>query len=314
LTAQLREVESKMQSLAKPPELNGRRTALSVASEEEMQRSLFDFGLFDEASQLPLSHAIGALQRVETALIAGDPEQMSPSSYFSAQADGVIDLLHQAAFHLPGQLLRYHYRSEHPSLIAFSNQHFYKNELQTWPSTSNNQTAIFQHFVADGQYLERQNINEAQALAKDLSKLLKQNDKVGVVAFSVQQLQCIYMQLSQKDQAILEDKINQRQAFFLALEQIHGEECDHLLMSFGFGKNEHNEFNLRFGPMNQAQGGKRLNVLLTRARKSLHFYCSVKAADFPAKRFLDQRKLCRTERPIRHKTGRLGERTENQRI
>jgi superfamily I DNA and/or RNA helicase len=255
-----------------------------VASSLPMQRSLFDFGLFDEASQLPLSHAIGALQRVETALIAGDPEQMSPSSYFSAQADGVIDLLHQAAFHLPGQLLRYHYRSEHPSLIAFSNQHFYKNELQTWPSTSNNQTAIFQHFVADGQYLERQNINEAQALAKDLSKLLKQNDKIGVVAFSVQQLHCIYTQLSQKDQAILEDKINQRQAFFLALEQIQGEECDHLLISFGFGKNDNNEFNLRFGPMNQAQGSKRLNVLLTRARKSLHFYCSVKAADFPAKR------------------------------
>jgi len=255
-----------------------------VASSLPMQRSLFDFGLFDEASQLPLSHAIGALQRVETALIAGDPEQMSPSSYFSAQADGVIDLLHQAAFHLPGQLLRYHYRSEHPSLIAFSNQHFYKNELQTWPSASNNQTAIFQHFVASGQYLERQNINEAQALAKDLSKLLKQTDKIGVVAFSVQQLQCIYTQLSQKEQAILEDKINQRQAFFLALEQIQGEECDHLLISFGFGKNEHNEFNLRFGPMNQAQGGKRLNVLLTRARKSLHFYCSVKAADFPAKR------------------------------
>jgi hypothetical protein len=255
-----------------------------VATSLPMQRSLFEFGLFDEASQLPLSHAIGALQRVETALIAGDPEQMRPSSYFSAQADGVIDLLHQAAFHLPRQLLRYHYRSEHPSLIAFSNQHFYKNELKTWPSTSNADIAIFQHYVANGQYQDRQNINEAKALAKDLSKRLKEHDKIGVVAFSAQQLQCIHAQLSTKDQALLEDKINERQAFFLALEQIQGEECDHLLISFGFGKNENNEFNLRFGPMNQAQGSKRLNVLLTRARKSLHFYCSVKAADFPSKR------------------------------
>ncbi|MEY4350948.1 MAG: hypothetical protein RL078_1011 [Bacteroidota bacterium] len=255
-----------------------------VATSLPMQRSLFEFGLFDEASQLPLSHAIGALQRVETALIAGDPEQMRPSSYFSAQADGVIDLLHQAAFHLPRQLLRYHYRSEHPSLIAFSNQHFYKNELKTWPSTSTADIAIFQHYVANGQYQDRQNINEAKALAKDLSKRLKEHDKIGVVAFSAQQLQCIHAQLSTKDQALLEDKINERQAFFLALEQIQGEECDHLLISFGFGKNENNEFNLRFGPMNQAQGSKRLNVLLTRARKSLHFYCSVKAADFPSKR------------------------------
>ena len=255
-----------------------------VANSIPMSCSLFEYGLFDEASQLPLSHAIGALQRVETALIAGDPEQMRPSSYFSAQADGVIDLLHQAAFHLPKHLLHYHYRSEHPSLIAFSNRHFYNNELKTWPSLQRQKQAIFQHFIPNGIYHERQNDPEAKALAAALRKLLQHEDKIGVVAFSLQQLQCIYNNLNHKEQALLEEKINQRQAFFLALEQVQGEECDHLLISFGFGKNQNNEFNLRFGPMNQSQGGKRLNVLLTRARKSLHFYCSVKAADFPSKR------------------------------
>ena len=48
----------------------------------------------------------------------------------------------------------------------------------------------------------------------------------------------------------------------------------------GYGKNSEGEFQLRFGPLNQSQGYKRLNVLLTRARKKLHFFTSVKAADF----------------------------------
>ena len=255
-----------------------------VANCLPMERSLFDYGLFDEASQLPLSHAIGALQRVEQALIAGDPEQMRPSSYFSAHSEGVIDLLHQAAFHLPRHLLRYHYRSEHPSLIAFSNRYFYKSELKTWPSMQTKAKALFQHYIAHGIYHERQNEIEAKVLAQDLKQRLKQDEKIGVVAFSNQQLQCIYNYLSVQEQLLLEEKMNQRQAFFLSLEQVQGEECDHLLISFGFGKNHNGEFNLRFGPMNQRQGAKRLNVLLTRARKSLHFYCSVKAADFPSKR------------------------------
>lgn len=255
-----------------------------VANLLPLQRNLFQVGLFDEASQLPLSHSIGALQRVETAVIAGDPQQMRPSSYFNRQADGVIDLLHQAAFHLPRQLLRFHYRSENPSLIEFSNQHFYESQLKTWPSTYADKQALHLHYIENAIYQNRENKQEAKALAQDLKKWLQTNDKIGVVAFSEQQLQCIWNQLDSNTQALLEEKINLRQVFFSALEQVQGEECDHLLISFGFGKNETGEFHMRFGPMNQAQGDKRLNVLLTRAKKSLHFYCSVKASDFPAKK------------------------------
>ena len=43
--------------------------------------------------------------------------------------------------------------------------------------------------------------------------------------------------------------------------------------------------------MTQAQSGRRLNVLLTRAQKSLHFYSSIRATDFPAKRSAATNKL-----------------------
>ena len=37
---------------------------------------------------------------------------------------------------------------------------------------------------------------------------------------------------------------------------------------------------MRFGPLNQSNGHKRLNVLLTRAKQEMHFFTSVKASDF----------------------------------
>jgi superfamily I DNA and/or RNA helicase len=37
---------------------------------------------------------------------------------------------------------------------------------------------------------------------------------------------------------------------------------------------------MRFGPLNQSNGHKRLNVLLTRAKQEMHFFSSVKASDF----------------------------------
>lgn len=68
--------------------------------------------------------------------------------------------------------------------------------------------------------------------------------------------------------------------FFKALEQVQGEECDHLIVGFGYGKNKEGKFDMRFGPINLKNGEKRLNVLFSRARKSIHFVTSVQRSDF----------------------------------
>jgi hypothetical protein len=64
------------------------------------------------------------------------------------------------------------------------------------------------------------------------------------------------------------------------LENVQGDECDRLIISFGYGKTADGTFNLRFGPLNAKNGHKRLNVLLTRARKRIDFFASVGCADF----------------------------------
>ena len=61
---------------------------------------------------------------------------------------------------------------------------------------------------------------------------------------------------------------------------MQGDECDSLIIGFGYAPNENGDFHLRFGPMNTENGRKRLNVLLTRARESIDFFCSVRSSDF----------------------------------
>lgn len=259
-------------------------TPTTLAKSLPIQRELFDVGIFDEASQLPLSHAVGALQRVAKVVVAGDPQQMRPQSYFGQSAEGVVDLLHQAAFYLPSKHLRYHYRSEDPSLIAFSNRHFYHDSLIVWPSKASVHNGIFDHYIASGRYIQQQNNEEAKVLAQHLHTLLSLSQTIGVVAFSETQLNCIYQALDSTDQVLLDARIQEQSAFFLPLEKVQGEECEVLLISFGFAKNDEEQFSLKLGPMAQAQSGRRLNVLLTRAQKSLHFYSSIRSTDFPTKR------------------------------
>ena len=245
-----------------------------------MEEQLFDVGIFDEASQLPLQNALGTIQRSKRILVAGDQHQMGPSSYFKSGNVEVVDLLHQASYYWKNVGLKHHYRSEHPALIQFSNKHFYNNELLAFPSVKQEMNPILWHYTAQGRFIDRKNTIEAKEVALLIEKEINGANHLGIVAFSESQLHEISACLSLKTLQVLEDRIENDTAFFKALENVQGEECDHLIVSFGYSFNEENEFHLRFGPMNSKNGSKRLNVLLTRARKKIDFFSSVKAADF----------------------------------
>jgi superfamily I DNA and/or RNA helicase len=135
-------------------------------------------------------------------------------------------------------------------------------------------------YVPDGIYADGVNLTEAKVMARLVEKAILRSEKFGVVAFSEAQLNAIHSQLSPKAQQQLEEAIDSDNFFFKALEQVQGEECDHLIVGFGYGKNKEGKFDMRFGPINLKNGEKRLNVLFSRARKSIHFVTSVERADF----------------------------------
>lgn len=109
----------------------------------------FDVVVFDEASQIRVPDAIGAMGRGKAVVIVGDSKQMPPSSTFAAGiADGpdqdaddlpvpsdMDSILSEAVeSRFPSQWLSWHYRSKDESLIAFSNQTYYEGRLSSFPS------------------------------------------------------------------------------------------------------------------------------------------------------------------------------------
>lgn len=251
-------------------------TPTQVADHFPLKTNLFHAVVFDEASQIPLPNALGAMFRSERALVAGDEQQMSPTSYFGKSWTG-HDLLHQAAFYFKRVALKHHYRSTHPELISFSNKHFYGNELLVYPSSDQKQV-VFRH-RCEGRFIDRKNSIEATAVARFLEQL-DWNQSIGIVAFSEEQLKTIWQSCSSKVQENITNGQDDNTVFFKTLEQVQGDEADCMVISTGYAPNEDNEFHLRFGPLNQANGYKRLNVLLTRAIREMHFFTSMDAATF----------------------------------
>ncbi len=245
-----------------------------------LERGLFDVAIFDEASQIPLANALGTVFRAHRSLVAGDSQQMGPSSYFKSGNTELVELLHQAQYYWKSVSLKHHYRSEHPDLIRFSNRYFYGNELLAFPSYQQEKTPINFHYCEEGVFDERTNVPEALAVAGFISEILETNESIGIVAFSETQLKTIYNHIPLDKKPLLEQRIEKGDIFLKSLENVQGDECDRLLISFGYGKTGEGVFNLRFGPLNAKNGHKRLNVLLTRARKRIDFFASVRYADF----------------------------------
>ena len=254
----------------------------SLANCFPMEQGAFDLLIFDEASQIPIQHALGGIQRSKRIVVAGDEHQMGPSSYFQAGSKDVQDLLHQASYYFPKIHLLHHYRSAHPELISFSNTHFYDGKLMAYPSlrSADDSSPIRHHFIENALFVDRINVKEAKTIADFIHPKLSDSESLGIVAFSEEQLNCIWKQLDGTTQEKLIAHQEKHGGFFKALENVQGDECDSLVIGFGYAPNETGDFHLRFGPMNTTNGRKRLNVLLTRARESIDFFCSVHSSDF----------------------------------
>jgi hypothetical protein len=253
-------------------------TPLQLADHLPLEMELFDVLIVDEASQMPVPAVLGAMQRANRVVIAGDEQQMAPSQFFG-KVLSTIDVLHQGLFYFEKFPLNHHYRSKQTALIAFSNRHFYNDELVVYPSATYEQ-AVFDHYMPDGLFDERTNEVEAKAVATWL-KHADFSKSIGIVAFSKDQLQAVIKACDVSTLQKIQEGEEQGTVFVKTLENVQGDEAQIVVVSMGYGKNPEGKFPMRFGPLNQANGFKRLNVLLTRAQEQLHFFSSVRAADFP---------------------------------
>ncbi|MBM7573021.1 DUF3320 domain-containing protein [Aquibacillus albus] len=267
---------------------------LSVAQYLDPSFPKFDLVIFDEASQLPTSEAIGAMARGENVIVVGDPKQLPPTSFFSAQQteedfdiqdlESVLDDC--LSIRMPQKHLRWHYRSEHESLISFSNNHFYENKLITFPSIDDLVSRVSFKNVA-GIYdrgKTKQNKIEAEAVVEEiftrLNDPMRQQESIGVVTFSQVQQTLIEDMIDErlKDDPTLEkyftDEV-QEPVFVKNLENVQGDERDVILFTVGYGPDETGHMTLNFGPLNRDGGWRRLNVAVSRAKKEMIIFASM---------------------------------------
>lgn len=137
----------------------------------------FDLVVIDEASQMRPEEALGAVGHSNQLVVVGDPQQLPPTSFFERidlpdedemQAEDYIDTesildLALDVFH-PARELRWHYRSRHEGLIAFSNEHFYDGTLVIFPSPlAQHREYGVEYRAVDGIYTPRAGINLPEA-------------------------------------------------------------------------------------------------------------------------------------------------------
>lgn len=267
---------------------------ISVAQYLDPNRKPFDLVVFDEASQLPTSKAVGALARGENAIIVGDPKQMPPTSFFASSTtdDDHLDeedmesiLDDCLALNMPQTHLLWHYRSRHESLIAFSNSQFYDNKLYTFPSVNDRESHVRLVHV-DGVFErggKRINRAEAEAVVAELKRRCHDpacsEKSVGVVTFNISQQNLIDDLLTDacKDDPQLEEwAYNSKEPLFIKnLENVQGDERDVILFSIGYGPDKDGKVSMNFGPLNRDGGWRRLNVAVSRARYEMIVFATL---------------------------------------
>ena len=62
---------------------------LTVSQLLDGQAPSFDLVVFDEASQLPVEDAVGAIARSRQLVVVGDPKQLPPTNFFSVMGGQV---------------------------------------------------------------------------------------------------------------------------------------------------------------------------------------------------------------------------------
>jgi len=275
---------------------------LSVSYFLETEAYHFDLVIFDEASQIFPEDAIGAIFRGAQVIIAGDSKQLPPTNFFAATAgsgDGDYDgedsaeapvadsILEEAAAVLPNRTLRWHYRSKHEELIAFSNYQIYESGLITFPGSCQSapDMGVEYIYLPDGVYDRsgrKNNVREAEECVRLVFEHIdKYPDRsLGIIAFSESQQTTIdtaitdYLERHPRYEWFFDE--NRDEPFFIKnLENVQGDERDTILFSICYGKDKRGQFYMNFGPLGLSGGERRLNVAVTRAKCNIKLIGSI---------------------------------------
>ena len=283
---------------------------LSVAQFLRPGGLTFDLLLIDEASQVRPADAMGAILRARQIVVVGDQKQLPPTSFFDRQVSGDEEVDYDAeadlqasqvgdmesilslcdARAMAGLMLKWHYRSMHPSLIDVSNHEFYDDGLVCPPSPRPPGASFGLSLThVEGEYdrgRRRDNAKEAEAIARAVLRHAGEDPDrtLGVVALSVSQRDTIrdrieYMRTEHPELDAFCREAGDEPFFVKNLENVQGDERDVIFISIGYGRDAGGYMSMSFGPVSASGGERRLNVLFTRARQTCRVFSSIRHGD-----------------------------------
>ena len=281
----------------------------SVARFFPARPDIFDIVVFDEASQIRVADAVGAMGRAKSVVVVGDSKQMPPTSFAESSAtidedeevspDVVLDeesiLTECVQALVPQQWLSWHYRSQDEALIAFSNVQYYNGKLASFPAPltpgSGHGISLVRvdgHFERSGKGKAlRTNQVEAERIVEDIRRRFAASSGVapslGVITFNAPQRDLVENLLRDAGDDRLLQALDEPDGLFVKnLENVQGDERDTILFSVAFSKNDKGVVPLNFGPLSRPGGERRLNVAITRARREVVLYASFDPAELRA--------------------------------
>lgn len=273
-----------------------------------LENGLFDLLVFDEASQIYIERGIPSIARAKRIVVCGDHKQLRPSSLGDGRVtvdedeenDAILEeesLLDIARFKFPEVMLSYHYRSKYEELIAFSNAAFYGGKLNISPNPSALRVPPITVHKVNGRWHDR--VNEVEAV--EVISLIEQHlndgynehlsDTIGVITFNAAQRDCILDMLDRKcaeDSSFAEKyhrELLRREndedvgLFVKNIENVQGDERDHIIFSFAYAYNDKGVMSRNFGWLNRLGGENRLNVAISRAKRKIDIVTSIIPTD-----------------------------------
>ena len=270
-----------------------------------MTPKMFNWVIFDEASQCPVENGLPAFYRAEKVIIAGDEKQLPPFDIFkvstgstdddedySDEAEDSDSLLTLSKRSYPTQLLAWHYRSNHEELINFSNHAFYGGNMEIAPNVTPFKEPSAIEWVSSGGVWQNQcNEIEAGTVCEKIRDIFKDypDKTVGVITFNKKQQDLLLdriermatddMEFGGLYANVMSRDVDER-LFVKNIENVQGDERDIIVFSIGYGKNPEGRVSINFGTLNRQGGENRLNVAISRAKEKVFVVCSVLPVDF----------------------------------
>lgn len=266
----------------------------------------FDVVIFDEASQITQPDAIPAILRGRRVVVAGDELQLPPTSFFAASdpqtdedeedaasnelsaVEGYESILQALDGLVTSRMLTWHYRSHDERLIAFSNMHLYDRSLTTFPGVTG-EDCLAHEFVPFQVAEVDQTLSVAGEVGRVVDLILRHAEQrpaetLGVIAMGIKHANRIdeALRKARAERPDLEEFFAEDTAerFFVKnLERVQGDERDAIILTIGYGKDQNGRLPYRFGPLLYEGGHRRLNVAVTRARRSMTLVSSFTHTD-----------------------------------